>query len=304
MGVERVECAEPAMGSWFALVLIGPRRAALEAAAGAAFDEVHRLDRLLSNYSPRSEWSAVNREAATRPVGVSQEVFDLLSLCLDTWRESDGAFDVTVGPLIKLWGFYNGEATLPSADAVGATLARVGAGFVELDAERRTVRFLRPGVELDPGAIGKGYAVDRMVAVLRAHGVDAALVSAAGSSIFGLGTPPDEPGWRVSIGLGRGASTSAADVRLEDLSVSTSGSREKCFRAGGRTYSHLLDPRTGFPAQGASSVSVLAERAVDSEAWSTPYFVNGRAWTAAHRRPGHRVFFCDDAPQVTCGWIE
>jgi thiamine biosynthesis lipoprotein len=301
----RLERTDEAMGSWFGLVMYGPGRAELEAAADAAFEEVHRLDRLLSNYRPASEWSGVNRAAAARPVRVSPELFDLLSACLEYSRQSDGAFDITVGPLMKMWGFFRGEGVLPSGPVVTDALGRVGYRHVLLEAEGRTVRFLRPGIELDPGGIGKGYAVDRMVSVLREHGVGIALVSAAGSSIYGLGAPPGEPrGWRVPISDPSASSRSVADVYLKDLSISTSGSYEKFFWAEGRKYAHIIDPRTGYPARGASSVSVVAARAIDSEAWTKPYFVNGRAWTIANRRGDQRVLFCDDTPSAACSWIQ
>ena len=293
------------MGSWFAVVLHGPSRAELETAADAAFAEVHRLDRLLSNYRPASEWSRVNRDAGSTPVRVSAELFDLLSACLEYSRQSEGAFDITVAPLVKAWGFYQGEGSIPLAPAVTAALDRVGSRHVRLDPGDRTVRFLRPGVELDPGGVGKGYAVDRMVAVLKGHGIRTALVSAAGSTIYGLGAPPDDPqGWRVSISVPGDVSRSVAKVHLEDRSVSTSGIAEKSFRAGGRTFSHIIDPRTGYPARGASSVSVVAARAIDSEAWTKACFVNGRTWTAAHKRPDQQVLFCDEAPDVACSWIQ
>jgi thiamine biosynthesis lipoprotein len=304
-GIVRLERTDEAMGSWFALVLHGPDRARLEAAADAAFDEVHRLDRLLSNYKPDSEWSRLNRDAATRPIGVSAELFELLTACLEYSRQSDGAFDITVGPLMKVWGFYRDEGALPPRSKVTNARGDVGYRHLVLDAQTRTARFLRPGVELDPGGIGKGYAVDRMVSVLREHGTRIALVSAAGSSMYGLGAPPDDArGWRIPISAPGDPARSVAEVFLKDLSVSTSGSYEKFFRAEGRVYSHILDPRTGYPARGASSVSVIAARAMDTEAWTKPYFVNGRAWTAANKREDHRVLFCDDAPNVACSWIQ
>ena len=167
-----------------------------------------------------------------------------------------------------------------------------------------TVRFDRPGVELDPGGIGKGYAVDRMVEVLKRSGVEIALVSAAGSSIYGLGAPPDEPqGWRVVIRSPKDAKRPAAVVFLKDESLSTSGSYEKFFWAGGRRYSHIMDPRTGYPARGTASVSVMAPRTIDSEVWAKPYFIKGRAWTAAHKPEDFRVFFCDDTKEQACSWV-
>jgi thiamine biosynthesis lipoprotein len=301
----RVEDNAEAMGSLFAVVLYGPDEETLRRAADAAFDEAKRLDRLLSNYIPSSEWSAVNRDAAARPVAVSAELFDLLDACLTYSRRSEGAFDITVGPLMKVWKFYKGEGALPKPAEVKDALATVGARHVHLDRATRTVRFDRPGVELDPGGIGKGYAVDRMVEVLKQHGVRAALVSAAGSSVYGMGAPPDDPrGWRMEITAPGALDTMAGEVFLRDASLSTSGSYEKFFLAEGRRYSHLMDPRTGYPAQGVSEVSVVTPRAIDSEAWTKAVFINGRAWTTHHAPRGFRVFFCDDrAPKPACEWL-
>ena len=128
-----------------------------------------------------------------------------------------------------------------------------------------------------------------------------ALVSASGSSIYGMGTPPEDPrGWPITIRTPRDPDAVAATVFLEDMSLSTSGSYEKFFWANGRTYSHIVDPRTGYPAQGTSAVSVVSPRTIDSEAWTKPFFINGRAWSSAHKPAGFRVFFCEDGPQAPC----
>ncbi len=181
----------------------------------------------------------------------------------------------------------------------------VGQRHLRLDPERRTVRFDRAGVEIDPGGIGKGYAVDRMVDVLRRNGFNTALVAASGSSIYGMGTPPGATrGWRVEISDPRDHRQSVAEVFLKNMAMSTSGSYEKSFRAGGRTYSHIMDPRTGYPAQGTSSATVVAPFTLDSEAWCKPYFINGRRWAAGHKRKGWRIFLCEDAPETKCGWVQ
>ena len=302
----RVERNDEAMGSTFSVVLYGSDRRQLDAAADAAFDEVHRLDRLLSNYRPDSEWSEVNRTAGVRPVKVSTELFQLLSECMTYSRQSDGAFDITVGALMKIWGFYKGEGVLPRSADVTDALTRVGHRHVRLNARTQTIHFDRPGVELDPGGIGKGYAVDRMVAILKRNNVHIALVSASGSSIYGLGAPPTESaGWRITIRAPDHPDKAAAEVLLKDMSLSTTGSYEKFFWADGGTYAHIMDPRTGYPAQGTASVSVMAPRTIDSEAWAKPYFINGRAWTAAHKPANVRVFVCDVAkPQAACAWVD
>jgi thiamine biosynthesis lipoprotein len=296
------------MGSAYSLVLYGEDRGRLEAASEDAFEEVRRLDRMLSNYRPASEWSEVNRHAAERPVMVSVELFQLLSACVEYSRQSEGAFDISVGPLMKVWGFYKGSGHLPHRAEVRGSLTKVGYRNILLDAVNRTVRFARPGVELDPGGIGKGYAVDRMVDVLRRDGIASALVSASGSSIYALGSPPGEAGWKVRIRDPKNEAKTVTEVTLKDESMSTSGSYEKFFRAEGRIYSHIMDPRTGFPADGMLSASVIAPRTLDSEAWTKPFFINGRVWAAKHKPKGFRVFLCPDTSEAgtgqSCAWLQ
>jgi thiamine biosynthesis lipoprotein len=301
----RLEKSADAMGATYSIALYGYDRVKMEAAVDAAFDEVRRLDELLSNYQPGSQWSEVNRNAAIQPVKVSPELFQLLAACVEYSRESEGAFDITVGPLMKVWGFYKGSGHLPHKPEVAAALARVGYRHIRLDPDARTVRFDRPGVEMDPGGVGKGYAVDRMVEVLRQNGVQTALVAGSGSSIYGMGAPPDEPrGWPVKIKDPKDSRKTLAEVWLKDSSMSTSGSYEKFFRAEGKTYAHIMDPRTGYPAQGSVSVSVIAPRTVDSEVWAKPYFINGRQWAVKHRPKDFRVFFCEDRMDKPCAWLQ
>ena len=300
----RLESSADAMGSTYSVAVYGYDRQKMETAVTASFEEVRRLDDLLSNYKPESEWSQVNRYAAERPVTVSDELFDLLAACLEYSRRSEGAFDISVGPLMKVWGFYKGTGRLPHRAEVRAALTKVGYGHVQLDRAKRTVRFDRAGVELDPGGIGKGYAVDRMVEKLKEHGITIGLVSGAGSSIYGLGAPPNEPrGWRVNIRDPKDDRKTVETVYLKNESMSTSGSYEKFFRAEGRVYSHIMDPRTGFPTAGMLSVSVITPRTIDSEAWTKPYFINGRAWAAKHKLPGSRAFFCEDRMDQPCAWL-
>jgi len=301
----RLEKSADAMGSTYSIAIYGTDRVEMEAAVDAAFDEVHRLDEMLSNYKPDSEWSEVNRHAAERPMKISPELFQLLSACVAYSRESEGAFDISVGPLMKVWGFYKGSGHLPHRPEVLAALTKVGYRHIHLDAAAQTVWFDRPGVELDPGGIGKGYAVDRMVDVLRQKGFSIALVAGSGSSIYGMGAPPEEPkGWRVEIRDPQDSNKAAAEVFLKDTSMSTSGSYEKFFRAEGRIYAHIMDPRTGYPAQGSVSVSVIAPRTIDSEAWAKPYFVNGRQWAAKHKPKEFRVYFCEDRMEQPCAWLQ
>ena len=301
----RFEANFDAMATTFSLVLYGDRQDRMEQAASAAFDEVSRLDRLLSTYRPTSIWSEINRLAAHRPVPLSPEVFHLISQCLQYHQDSQGTFDITVGPLLKTWGFFKGPAQLPSLQDVTAALSKTGSSHIRLDPAGRTIRFNLEGLEINPGGIGKGYAVDRIVEILRRLGFHTALVMASASSIYGMGAPPEEPrGWKIKIRNPRHPTQrTASEVFLKDLSLSTSAAYVHNFRAQNRTFSHIIDPRTGNPAQGMLLVSVTAPRTIDSEAWTKPLFILGRAW-AAQNKPRHiNAFFCEDGPEQSWGWL-
>jgi FAD:protein FMN transferase len=301
----RLEKSADAMGSTYSVILYGIDRVKMEAAADAAFDEVRRLDDMLSNYKPDSEWSHINNLAAQKPLHISPEMFRLLADCVEYSRRSNGAFDISVGPLMKVWGFYKGSGHLPHRPEVLAALAKTGYRHIHLDPAAQTVWFDRPGVELDPGGIGKGYAVDRMVDILKRQGIRAALVAGSGSSIYGLGAPPEEPrGWAVAIRNPWDTSKTADQIFLKDMSLSTSGSYEKFFRAEGKIWAHIMDPRTGYPARGCVAVSVVAPRTIDSEAWAKPYFVNGRQWAEKHKPKEFRVYFCEDRTDQPCAWLQ
>ncbi len=291
------------MATTFSVALYGP--SGMEQAAAAAFEEVQRVNQLLSVHRPASVWSQLNRLAGHQPVAVSPEVFALLSQCLHYSRHSQGTFDITLGPLLHAWGFFKGAGRLPRPEELAAALDKTGYRHLQLDPAGRTVRFARAGMDLNPGGIGKGYAVDRIVEILRCRGVTSALVMASSSSIYGLGAPPDEPrGWYIKIRHPLSPSRrSAAAVFLKDLSLSTSGGYVQAFRAAGRVFSHILDPRTGRPAPGMLQVSVTAPRALDSEAWTKPCFIQGRPWAANNLPRGTNAFFCEDGPESAWGWL-
>ena len=261
------------MGTTYTVVVYGEQRGVLLGAVDSAFDEVRRLDAKLSNYKPESELSQVNRQAGERAVPVSEELYNLLDACVRYSRESEGAFDITVGPLMRVWGFYKGTGHLPHRAEVRGALAQVGYRKIVLDPKTRSVHFSRSGVELDPGGIGKGYAVDRMVDILKKFGIQSGFISAGGSSMYAVGTPPGQKGWKVTIRHPKDASQTVEEFDLKDTSMSTSGNYEKFFRAEGKIYSHIMDPRTGFPAQGMLSASVIAPRCLDSEAWTKPVYI-------------------------------
>jgi thiamine biosynthesis lipoprotein len=257
---------------------------------------VDRLDALLSHYRDDSPLSRLNREAARGPVAVDPELADLLAVCLRWSRDSDGAFDATVGPLMKAWGFFRGEGRLPGAAELEAARAVVGYRHVSVDRKRHTVAFDRPGVELDLGGIGKGYAADRVAALLRRRGVASALVSLGGSSVYGLGAPPGAAGWDVSVADPTAPERSALTVSLRDQALSISGGYERFFVKDGVTYAHIMDPRSGRPVQGVLSVAVVSASATDGDALDDVLFVQGleraRAFVARlPRSPETSVYF-------------
>jgi thiamine biosynthesis lipoprotein len=270
----------------------GSEARALPAVVAEALDELDRVDRLLSHYRGDSPLSRLNREAANGAVAVEPELADVLDQCLRWSRESDGAFDVTVGPLMKAWGFFRDEGRVPDREELTRVLQAVGYRHVLLDRRAGTVRFDRPGVELDLGGIGKGYAVDRAVALLRRRGIESALVNLGGSSVYGLGAPPGKSAWEVGIQDPTDAAKAALSVRLRDRALSVSGGYARFFEQDGVTYAHILDPRTGQPVQGVLSVAILSDSATDGDALDDVLFVQGIERAGSYlKRPGTEAFF-------------
>jgi thiamine biosynthesis lipoprotein len=271
----RHEGARLSMACAYTIVAYGPDRQALPSAVEAALDEVDRIDRLMSHYRPESPLSRLNREAAAAPAPVDPELFDFLAECLRYSRESGGAFDITVGPLMKAWGFFRGEGRRPGDPELNEARERTGYAHLTLRSGERTIRFDRPGMELDLGGIAKGYAVDRAVAVLRSRGIAAALVSAGGSTIYALGAPPGRRGWEVTIQDPLHANRAARTMLLRDRALSVSGRSEKSFETGGVRYGHVMDPRTGHPVTDVLSVAVLAGSGTAGDALDNAFFVLG-----------------------------
>jgi FAD:protein FMN transferase len=291
------ESTRLSMACVYAIDAYGPDAAALPRILEDAFDEVDRIDRLMSHYKAESPLSRLNREAATHPVAVEPELFDFIAEAMRYNRESDGAFDITVGPLMKAWGFFRGEGRMPLDDELAAARRHVGAAHVVLNPADETIAFDEPGVELDLGGIAKGYAVDRVVHLLRQRHVAAALVSSGGSTIYGLGAPPGRKGWNVSIQDPLDRRMFAQSVTLNDRALSIAGTSERFFEVDGVRYSHIMDPRTGRPVQGVVSVVVLAPTGTAGDALDDALFVMGVERSRAYlkRRPGtEAIFFLPD----------
>src|SRR5262249_5792179 len=278
----RYEDSRVSMGCVYTIVVHGREMAQLREATAAALDEVDRIDRLMSHYKNDSELSRVNREAAERANKVDPELFDFIAECLRYSRESDGAFDITVGPLMKAWGFFRGEGRTPSEAELAEARNRVGYQHVILNQRDGTIFFDKAGVELDLGGIAKGYAVDRAVAVLKQRGVASALVSSGGSTIYALGAPPGKAAWSIEVQDPVERNRIATTVRLKNRCLSVSGSYEKFFELDGVRYSHVMDPRTGRPVQGVLSVAVITNDGTSGDALDNVFYALGversRAW--------------------------
>jgi len=245
------------------------------AAATEALDEIDRLESRLTVFRETSEVSVVNSEAAKRSIEVSQELFDLLTLCQHLYEETDGAFDVTSGPLTRSWGFLRRQGQLPSQVEIDQAMCVVGSDKLLLDETKRTVRFAREGMEINLGSIGKGYALDS-AADLMSTRVSTALLNAGSSSMRAVGNGEHGKGWLVGLRNPRSKLRRLGVLRLRDCALSTSGSEEQFFEHQGQRYSHIIDPRSGWPASGVTSVSVVAPTAAISDALATAFFVGGR----------------------------
>jgi thiamine biosynthesis lipoprotein len=271
----RYEDTRISMACAYTIIVYGRDARALPRVVNEAFDEIDRIDRLMSHYKPDSPLSSINREAAQRPVKVDQELFDFIAECLRYSRESDGAFDITVGPLMKAWGFFRGEGRMPTAAHLSETRRSIGYRHVILNQETKTIRFDRPGVELDLGGGAKGYAVDLVVKLLKQRGIEKAFVSACGSTIYGLDSPPGASGWEVKIQDPLHRGKVATTVHLKNRALSISGSSEKFFEIDGVRYSHIMDPRTGRPVQGVLGVAVITDSGTAGDALDNVFFVQG-----------------------------
>ncbi|MBA2645835.1 MAG: FAD:protein FMN transferase [Pyrinomonadaceae bacterium] len=240
-----------------------------------ALDEVDRLEEQLTIFRESSEVTFINQEAASAPVRVESTLFELLLLCQQLYCETDGAFDITSGPLSKCWGFLRRQNRVPTFDEIEAARLYIGSDKLLLDCESHTIRFARPGVEINLGSIGKGYALDRIAATMRGR-VRTALLSAGSSSILAFGSGDiGHNGWSVGVRHPKYLDRRLALLRLRDCAMSTSGSEEQYFLHEGKRYGHIIDPRTGQPAERVAGVTVIAGSAAVSDALATAFYVGG-----------------------------
>lgn len=263
-----------AMGTYTHVTIVTADSAATAAPAQRAQAEFQRVDSLMSNWTPTSEVARINREASHGPTRIQAEVSTVIEKALEVGRASDGAFDITVEPLVRVWGFLGGKPHLPDSAAAAEAARHVGIRHLNFDAAARTIAWTDPGVRVDLGGIAKGYSVDRATDALRAAGIGGCLVDISGN-MFAVGHPPEAAGWRIGIRDPRDRIAWFARLQLSDAAISTSGKYEQFVAANGRTYGHIMDPRLGVPAEGLIAVTVVARTAMDADAWSTALFVLG-----------------------------
>jgi thiamine biosynthesis lipoprotein ApbE len=342
------------MATRFEIVLHGENPLALRAAGEDALNEIDRLEARLSLYRSTSEIAHVNARAGREPVRVSPEVFALLQRAHSLSAETGGAFDITIAPLVRCWGFMNGSGNVPNDDALAQARANVGMSLVHLNPQEFTVQFTREGVMLDLGAIGKGYAVEQAAEILRDAGITSALVHGGTSTVYAIGCPPEADCWKVavekpdcamsfqpthepqtvrmsngtltpslspsegervpkagegavqrfdarnasgkslseeranadnpspgtkaaraSVTVRQGASPLIATVPLKDEALSVSAVWGKSFEVAGKSFGHVLDPRTGQPATNALLAAVALASATETDAFSTALLILG-----------------------------
>lgn len=262
--------------------------------AVAALDLVDRLEEQLSVYREESELSRINRLAFERTMPVERRLYDLLQQAAQLHAETAGAFDITAGPISKLWGFYRRAGRVPADDEIAAVLERVGNQYVQRSDETRSIRFSRAGMEFNLGGIGKGYALDRCVELLGERGVGNFLIHGGQSSIIGRGSraglPEGETGWSVALRHPLRDEIRLGEVWLRDAALGSSGSAHQFFYHQGQRFSHILDPRTARPAEGLLSTTVVAPTGALADALATAFFVMGveatRAYCEAHPEIG------------------
>lgn len=279
----RCSRAELHMGVEFEVVLYAGEEAAAEVAIARAFARIAALDKALSDYDAESELSKLSESSVVTGEG-KRGPFPAVSVSDDLWavlaesqaisRHSVGAFDVTVGPLTKLWRRARRWKELPEADTLAAARAGVGFQFLSLDSEQHTARLMRPNMRLDLGGIAKGYAADEAVKAVVAAGISRVLVRASGD-ISAAEPPPGERGWRVGIAPLNPDDTPSRFVEITNCGISTSGDARQHLVVNGRRYSHIIDPRSGECVAGRSSVTVIAPRGMVADGLATAASVLG-----------------------------
>lgn len=284
--MNQVRLSRRAMATTWEILLYGNSDRFLQGVAEEALDEVERIEQLLSPYRTTSCIADVNRNAHNHSVFVGHEVFSLIRTSVNLSQLTGGAFDITVAPLMRCWGMMSGRGSVPSLDDIKGAMNFVGVEHMMLQDEDYSIQFDREGVMLDLGAIGKGYAIDRVMDIVRDHGVVSALLHGGGSTIYGLGVPPDgdDRGWAITSRLPEGSdSLKIEPFFLHDLAISVSAPHGKSFEVDGKQYGHIIDPRDGQPVNRCLSASVVSASATETDALTTALVTLGPSWLPEFR---------------------
>jgi thiamine biosynthesis lipoprotein len=265
------------MGTRFEIILYGERELYLKTVAEEVFREIERLEAKLSYYNESSDIADLNQRAAHSAVLLDPPLFRLLEQAKQFSEQSEGAFDITVAPLLECWGFVGGSGALPPAESLAEALTKVGMHHLHLDASDRSAYFDVEGVRIELGAIGKGYALAQCVEMLHDFEIESALLHGGTSSVYALGTPPDAEGWKVAVQSPRQEAI-LAHITLKDISLSVSAPRNKGFQIGEKRYGHVLDPRSGTPISAHLLAALTCPSPLAGDAFSTALLVQGKAW--------------------------
>lgn len=259
------------MGVDARLVVYAPNQKTAEDACLAAFARIATLDWVMSDYRPKSELMQLCAKAGGAPVRVSPDLFKALQRAQQVSRESRGTFDITVGPVVALWREARKTGILPEPAAIENARKRVGWQKIKLNPAKRTVQLMVPGMKLDLGGIGKGFAADEAQTVLKKHGIRSALVELGGDIVV-TAAPPNTDGWTIRA-PNAGADGTPTDLHLVHCAVSTSGDTEQFVVIGGKRYSHLVDPRTGQALTRGVQVTVIAPTGLISDPLSKAFSI-------------------------------
>ena len=247
-------------------------------AAINALDRIEWLERALSIYIPESELNQLNATPVGDSRAVSSDVLELLKIGIDVFEKTNGAFDITAASLSEAWGFARRQGSMPTPEQIEDAISKVGTQHLTVDDKTKSVRFGHPGVKINSGGIGKGYALDRAHQILRSRGVDNFLIHGGQSSVMASGDRHDidsQSGWRISISHPEQPRIRLGELTLYDVAIGTSGPANQFFYYNGVRYGHIIDPRTGWPASGMLSVTVLHPSAAYADALATGLYVMG-----------------------------
>lgn len=263
------------MGSRFDITVTAKDSITADVHIDRAIAEITRIEKLISSWDVASQTSEINRNSGIKPVAVNPELFELINNAIAISKLTDGAFDISYASMDRIWKFDGSMTRMPSKEQIKTSIAKVGFENIILDEEKSTVFLKTPGMKIGFGAIGKGYAADKVKALLIKNGVTSGIINASGD-MNTWGKQPDGSEWKVAITNPLDKNKVFALLPITNGAVVTSGNYEKYVNFNGKRYSHIIDPRTGYPASGIISVTVFAPKAELADALATSVFVMGK----------------------------